>query len=212
MNNLLNKLKLDKLLLSRVQYYKLMLDKIQLDNRKISLIILACLIIIYLDFTFLLKLQLQSIKKVQPKIIRLKKDLDDLTKGLDSMQNLNNEQLEARQKILSKTKRIVSEDQVDSLLQIVSDMANKNNVVVLQMKPSREPQGPKQKKTPEMEKFIPILISLDLSCDYHQLGKFINDLENAQTFIAVQDLKILPQPADYLKQKLSVVLKTYVTK
>ena len=53
---------------------------------------------------------------------------------------------------------------------------------------------------------------MDLSAGYHQLGKFINELENAQVFVIVQELKIEPQPGNYLKQKAALTLKTYVKK
>jgi len=70
------------------------LNKLELDKKKIFLIILACLIIIYIDFAFLIKLQLRSIGTVGEKIIKLKKDMDVLAKDLAIMQQAQKEQQE----------------------------------------------------------------------------------------------------------------------
>lgn len=190
-----------------------MTGKIKLDNKKIFLIIVICLVIVYFDFQFLIKLQLKALKGLRPKIVRLKEDLDTLNKDLVKMQDLKNRQIGANQKVASDVKRIISEGEIASLLQDVSDMANKNEIKILQMKPARESPGLKQAiAVAGIEKFTPLLITLDLFCDYHHLGKFLNDLENAKDFIAVQNIKITSQQTDYLKQKASLVLKAYVRK
>lgn len=199
-------IKLDKSFLPGIR------KKLESDNKMVFLIIPVCLIVIYLDFTFLMKLQLSGIKNLEPKIIKLKKDLDALQKDLFRMQDLKNKQIEKKDKALSVAKKIISEEYIASLLQDMSDLANKNGVSILQMKPAKEPQSPKVKEAPASVKFTSLLITLDLLCDYHHLGNFINDLENLQTFIAVQNIKITSQPTDFLRQKVTLVLRTYVRK
>ncbi|MDI6605882.1 MAG: hypothetical protein QME65_01900, partial [Candidatus Omnitrophota bacterium] len=89
----------------------------------------------------------------------------------------------------------------------------KNNAVeLIQMKPSRQNSPAAKDKVAKTEKFTPILIKLDILCGYHELGHFINDLENNPVFMAVEDLKITPQQKDYFKQKVELALKTYVEK
>lgn len=185
---------------------KLELEK--LNNKKIILLVLVCLIIFYLDFSFLLNKQLKMLKILQPKIMKLKKDLDTFTKDWQNFQALNNKKIQTED-FIPGTKRIIQEQQLFSFLKDVSNMANKNNVQIAQMKPLKES---KQDKTVSAEKFIPILINLDLFCDYHSFGKFINNLENQAIFIAVQNFKITSQSQDYLRQKADLALKTYVTK
>lgn len=180
------------------------LNKLALDNKKIFLIIFVFLIIIYLDFTFLIKKQFESLKTQGTKIAKLKKDLDTLAK----MQDLKNKQRQTNQKLFSKAKKLISEGEVPAILQDVSSIANKNNVNIMQIKPIKESKA----LAPPTGKFSTLLITLDLFCDYHSLGKFINELENAQTFMAVQSMKITTQATDYLKQKVNLVLRTYVSK
>lgn len=177
--------------------------KLESGNKTIFLIILASFMVIYLDFALLMKLQLTGIKTLGPNISKLKKDLAALERDLTSIQDLKNKQIEGKENAPPGAKKIISDEYTASLLQEVSTLANNNEVRIVQMKPAKEPQG---------AKFTPLSITLDLVCDYHRLGKFINDLENAEIFIAVQNIKIAPQPADILKQKVNLVLMTYVKK
>jgi len=191
------------------------LSILKLDNKKIYLLMLASLVIIYLDFAFLTNLQLKAIKNLTPKITKLKADIDAISKNMGGMENLKNSQIQARQKLLAKTKKIIPEEEIAWILQYVSELANKNNVKIEQMKPVKEPQA-KQEKAPKAvpieSKLSPLLIILDISCDYHDLGSFINSLENAQAFFAVQNARIASEQDNYLKQKVNLTLRTYVKK
>ena len=175
--------------------------ELELDKKKVILIILVCIIIICVDYALLIKLQLRGIGDIGTKIIKLKNDIDTLNKDLVMMQ-----QTQKNQKVVTKTKKIISEGQLPSFFQTLSNIANKNNIKIMEIKPSKEEKGV------SAGGFISMSIALDLSCSYHHLGKFINDLENFEIFMAVENLRILPQGDDYFKQAADVVLKIYVKK
>lgn len=185
-------------------------EKIRQDNKLSLFFIAACLISIIFSFVFILRWQLENIRKLNPKIAQLKKDLNDFHKNLSQMQEMNSKQMTLGQ--LFKTKRLISEAELSGVLVEISNMANKNEVKIAQIKPSKDEQAEKQQKDPAIAKFTPFLINLDLFCGYHQLGKLINDLENAEVFLAVQSIDIMPQQIDYLVQKVSLVLRTYAKK
>ncbi len=187
------------------------LNELKLDNKKIFLIVLACLLILYIDFTFIIKLQLQGIRTLTPKVIKMKKDIDNLAKDLSSMQDLERKAGRDKAQIESlRPKEIISEDKILLLLQEISDLANKNKVKIMQI------NTPRDKKAPEEiiagERLSPIIITLDLTCGYHSLGTFINALENARQFIDVQDMKIIRDPRNYLLLNANLILKTYAKK
>ncbi|HTZ11194.1 MAG TPA: type 4a pilus biogenesis protein PilO [Candidatus Margulisiibacteriota bacterium] len=185
-------------------------EKVELDNKKIAAIVIVCLALIYVDFAFLMKMQLAALKNIGPKITKLKTDLTALNKDLNSMEYSESQQVENRQKLLAHTKKIIPQEQITSLMQEISEIANKDRVDIIQMKPSMELPGKEDKSGAQKQKFTPLLLMLDLTCDYHHLGSFINDLENAQVFISVTDLKITSEETNYLKQNVNLVLKTYV--
>jgi Tfp pilus assembly protein PilO len=154
---------------------------------------------------------LRGIRKTAPQVVKLKKDLRELTNDLGNMEALKRNAAEAQENILSKTKKIISEEQLTSLLNDLSELANKNNVQILEMRPTKE-SGSKLEKPSQTAKFSPLLVKLELVSDYHNLGKFINTLENNPTFIAVQDMNIISRDSDFLKQKVVLILRTYVRK
>lgn len=187
------------------------LETLELDNKKIILVILFSVLVLYLDINFVFKNQLGALKKIEPAIVGLKKNLENLKSDLVKMQELKKKQIGPPEKAV-KAKKIIPSEQLASLLQNLSDIANKNNVKIEQIKPAKDTQISKQDKLPGMDKFQPVLITLDLESDYHNLGKFINDIENGKIFISVQSAKITTQQADFFKQKVNLVLSTYVKK
>jgi len=183
-------------------------DKLGFDNKQMLLVVPLCLaIVIYADIISVTRLQLGVLKKITPKIIKLKKDLGSLDKGLLIMQDLKDKQKET----LAKSKKIIPEDQIDYILQDLSIIAKNDSVKIIQMKPYREPKG-KPEKGAAVPKFTPLSINVDLICDYHHLGKFINDLEMAEILFAVEAAKIMRQQDNYFQQKVNLILKTYVKK
>ncbi|MBU3959115.1 MAG: type 4a pilus biogenesis protein PilO [Candidatus Omnitrophica bacterium] len=180
-------------------------DKLKLDNKKILLPILVCLVIICIDFSSVIKLQFRGIRSSSAKIIKLKQDLGILNKDLLSMQ-----QNDGKQVVVKETKKIISRDQVSSLLQDISDMANKHEIKLMQITPSQEAKI--KEKNGSQAKLLPVIITLNLSSDYHSLGRFINDMENAEVFLAVQEMKITRLGQDSLSQNVNLLLRTYVSK
>jgi Tfp pilus assembly protein PilO len=184
------------------------LDNIQLDKQKQVLIIIFCVLIVYADLNYILKAQIAGLKKLDPKISRLEKDLKNLNRELENMRVAKGKPaLEAR-KAASRSSKIITESQISGLLQDISNEANKFDIRIIQIRPSRETG----KSAIAGDKFTPTLINLDLICDYHNLGKFINSLENSPVFMGVAELKISARMPDYLKQKVTLVIRTYVSK
>jgi len=193
------------------------LANLQLDNKKIILIIVVFCAVVYIDYSFLLKPQIAGSSSMTPKIAKLKQDLDSLSRDLARMRESKSKQAETAKK-LKQIKKVISEAQISALLNDISRLANKNEVKINQIRPSKETQvQPAQPgKVTEPVKFTPFFIKLDLVADYHRLGRFIGDLENAPVFISVQDFKISSQLAqgtgqvDYGKQNVDITLVTYV--
>lgn len=186
------------------------IKNIEWDNKKIILVMVIFLAFVYLDYSLVIKTQFQNIKSIGPKITKLQKDIDVLNKDWQRMQEVKEKQPD--KKLVLRTKKIISEDQIATLLQSISDIANKNEIKINQIKPVKETQAKQDKLAKETAKLSVFLINLDLLCDYHHLGAFINDLENMQAFITVQDIKITDSEGDLFKQKALVILKTYANK
>ncbi|MBI4982998.1 MAG: type 4a pilus biogenesis protein PilO [Candidatus Omnitrophica bacterium] len=197
-----------KKLLDKIINFKIPQD-FEFDNKKKILAVILCIIVLYLDFGVIMKAQLGGLKKIAPKIKKVKLDLSTLNKDLLRMQNIKNADPAAARKEAQKVMRLIPEGQISFLLQGISENANKNFVAITRIKPAKELPA---KGVVVPQNLTAYLISVDLSGDYHNLGKFINVLENGEVFLTVQNLRIQPDRQDLLKQKINLVLKTYVTK
>lgn len=183
-----------------------LLEKMNLDNKKVILILLFGAVIFYLDYSFLMTAQINSANSLRPKITKLSKDIEALNKDLANISSLRNSQA----KPVAGVKQLISEEQLSALMEEISNLANKNKVRIMQIKPAKELKS--KEETVLNLKLDPQYIQLDISAGYHNLGSFINDLENLDKFIAVQDLKIVRGVTDYLHENVSLLLKTYVKK
>jgi len=177
----------------------------QLDRKKIIGILFVALVLIYLDIAFLMSLQLKSISKAGKDSKKLKSDIAQFKREFAQQQHAKASS--------PMTKEIISEAEIPLLLQDITDMANRNNVKILQLNPAREVVvGRGKKGATAVSALKPNLIALDLICDYHDLGAFINDIENAIKFMAVEELKISQDSGSMFQQSVMLVIKTYVKK
>lgn len=181
------------------------LAQIQLDKKKIILILAISAIIAVVDIAFVIKLQIKGLSSVSAKAAKLDHDLKDLSKDLALMQ-----QAQKRPVVAKKVKKIISEADIPSLLQDIDTIAKNNKVKILQITPGSADVSKDNKSA--IGNFIPVFVSLELNCGYHNLGAFINEMENHEKFIAVEALKITPITGNYQQERADLVLKTYVKK
>ncbi len=196
--------------------------KIPLDNKTIGLLILVAIIVVYVDWSFILQTQFRETGGLNTKIKSKKTDLERLRKDLADMDDLKRKAESASAGSSFKAKEIVSAQDLPLLLKEIADLANKNQVKLMQIKPAWEFKDTKPANTSKDAKssnnlskdhgLIMGLISLDIFCDYHHLGGFINDLENYRTFLAVEEIKITSSANNFLKQDVKLILKTNVKK
>lgn len=184
------------------------LKEVMQDKQKAFLAVLILIFFIYGDFSFLMKGQLSAIKKIGPKSLKLTADISSLEKDLANIKQMQNKQ-EQMQEQSKKAKEIATEGQVPALLEDISRMANQNNVKIMQIKPIREPKAKQAPK--EFSSYSGLNITLDLSCGYHNLGKFVSDIENSKIFMSLLKLSVA-QSADHSNHNVNMIIYTYVKK
>ena len=183
------------------------------DKNKLIACLISCALVIGLDVAFVINGQINAIKQSGRKTVQLKKDLDTLNKDLRQMR-----QDEAKKKTV-RVKKIITERDLPSLLQYVSSVAAENSLKVMQLDSQKEGMKTggrvsKGKKAAGQQEsgVMTVVIRLDLGSDYHTIGRFINQLECSDQVLYVDEVKIARDPADVLKQRVNLVLKTHVKK
>jgi Tfp pilus assembly protein PilO len=189
-----------------------LLNNILQDKKKLLLAGVLVFILFYFDLTVILKMQIGSVRTMGSKITKLKNDLTTFENDLKRMQEVKSKNTHSSGNEAKKIKKVISEDQVPALLEKISNLANQNNVLVAQIKPSRDTSKVKQDKNALSEKLGAFLIDMNISASYHNLGRFVSGLENDEVLMGLQSIKINAKQQDYLRQNINLLIRAYVKK
>lgn len=179
------------------------IQRIKLDKQKIIFIVVVTLLLAYLDFSFVVSLQSGSLKQLNVKISKTKRDIDTTNRELIRMQQLEG----SPEKGKAVIKQFITEEEIPLLLSEISNIANKDKIRITQIEPLKNPD--RIHDLGAAANLLPIAIDLEITGEYHQLGAFLSDLENSTNFIAVNQISIISQRDDYNIQRISLRLITY---
>lgn len=191
------------------------------DKKKLAFAGIAMAVFLYVDLAFIAGAQTGALKALNKKISQIRADISDLTKDIEYVRQKKDPSASQ-----AGAKKLVQEKDIPALLQHISGLANSNGLRVMQIDSIKETQKTQKsaKKTPktkagaktvsvEPKPSLPaIKIKMEVIGTYHKLGYFINDLENSDKFCFIDELMIGRDPADQLKQRINLVIKTYVKK
>lgn len=189
----------------KLESLKIKLQGLNLDNKRIAVILLFSFIIAYADYALIINLQAKSASAKKARIESLKRDIAVIKQGLADMQRTVVKKQEA-----PKVKEVLAEDELTFLLQDISDIANAQDVKIIQIKPSKDIKAKEAAALPP--DFSSVSIILDLTCNYNALNNFIAALENYRVLLSVQGMKISANTSDYLRENVALVLGVYVKK
>jgi len=180
------------------------------DKQKSGVVLGGIALLIALDFLLVMQLQIRGLKVLDPKVMKVKNDIMRLTADMTRFQAEKTQKATQRTELRSQTKEVVPEEQIVGLLQLISGLAKENSIQILQVDP-RADTLMKGKANQGMQRYGSFLIGLEMIGDYHRFGKFLSSIEQLPVFLSVNSLTISAQGQDVVRQKISLVLKTYVT-
>ena len=182
------------------------LENLKNNKQRLILVALFGLLIAYADIAVILKGELAWVGSTNSKVTKLEKEIIAVHKDLVNLESRKAQ----KAKTLSQAKTIITEDQRQVAFEYIYDTANKYEVKIVQLKPSMDMKA--KGETMDRIKLVPVLLNLDLVCGYHNLGAFMNALENGKYFFAVTQMRITRNSSDSFRHNVSAVLKKYVKK
>lgn len=173
----------------------------------VLMMLLAALVVVVF-ITFLL---MPQIWRVTETIGRTASMASDIAAAEESIARLGafRKNIEAyKTKVDFYEKRLPGEQEIPSLLENLSAMAKNANIKIIGIMPA--PVTPKEgaAKRDRIYKEIPIVITA--KSGYHELGIFLNNLENADRFMKVVDIDIKANRAMPVKHDVELIVCTYV--
>ena len=144
--------------------------------------------ILIVDIFLIMGPQLASLNKINPKIKTLS---DDIKSARENIQKLDgytkeNERLKINYQAISS--KIKNKEEVPTILERISRLANKNGVKIDQIAP--EPQNQKEMLKEKEKIYYSLPIVIEAKSDYHSFGRFLNQIENDDLFLIINNLTI----------------------
>jgi len=175
------------------------LKKIKIPIFQIVLggVIIGCLILIIP--------QIMALAKVSGELNEKKRILIEIDGGIKNFSGLEKE-LASLEKVYNDfLGKIPLQREFPVFLEIISKKAKKSNVKIIAIEPQKAIDDPALF-------FIKIPIYIDANCSYHELGRFINELEFGGKFIKIDNIKINADDADPLKQQVFLSVHAFCKK
>ncbi|MDP2911790.1 MAG: type 4a pilus biogenesis protein PilO [Candidatus Omnitrophota bacterium] len=164
---------------------------------------------VMLYYNFLLKPQFAGFnaKNKEYRVVRDRVKNEEIMMANEASLNRQHESFQKQADYLQK--RLPGQDQISSLLEDFSSVAESSGVKILRIKPLEEPVPlNKAKQVNNAYTEFPILI--EARAGYHQLGVFVNKLEAMDRFIKITDIDIVGMEKDPRRHDIKLRVMTYV--
>jgi len=127
------------------------------------------------------------------------KSIDRLSKKLEGL----------REELNGYSRGLPDQKEITEFLEDLSAIAKTSDVKILSITPSGLEAAEKGKSEKVYYREMPIMITA--KSGYHQLGRFVSNLEKGERFVTIEDLEIRYNKATPRKHTVEMGLKTYVS-
>ena len=186
--------------------------KLNIDLSKVKseylLAICAILIvaILFLSYNNIFKPLLGKIKQASKQIEQTERDIQRAKVSPDSLKSLGAEIEKLKAPIDYYQRKLTSKVDVPQILKELNQIAEPLRIKIVSVNPLVKEKIP----LPGGEEFIfQVPIRISLKCGYHQLGIFINKIENSTRFMKIADLKINAVSRDIWAHDVELVITSY---
>jgi len=164
--------------------------------------------LLFANYKLFLKPTIDSLGKTWPEVSNLAARLSLAKNNIAAIGQRKLQIEDLRGKLASFNKKFSSKQEISSLLKELSNLAKNSDLKIISIKPHSAVSSTQTDLSAGMYQKFPI--SINALCGYHQLGKFLTRLENADTFMRVADIRITANPQDSTEHMVFILVNTYV--
>jgi len=179
-----------------------------LTSNKKKLILLIGVIVVLVTvvyFNFILVPQVTWVIKSVMNMGKANSELSSARADITKIGKLKDGMVLLEEKVDKYEKMLPAEQEIPSLLENLSVMARNSGIKIVGIVPIERKDEKVDKN--RIYKEIPILISA--KSGYHELGRFLSNLENADRFMKVADIDIKSNAASPKKHDVELMVLTY---
>jgi Tfp pilus assembly protein PilO len=178
-------------------------------TQTLMLTVLVTLIAAALYLYFVFVPQVVRVFKLTASAGKMRSELKTARVVIKDFERLKSELKEQSLKVESYEKKLPAEQEIPALLENLSNMAKGSDIKIIGIVPAISYfKDDKPAKESQIYREIPILITA--KSGYHELGRFLNSLENADRFMKVVDMNISANKMSPNKHDVELMVCTYV--
>lgn len=185
------------------------ISSIDLKDRKTQIVILAgllAILVVAVYVSFILVPQIERVFEAGGQVSKIDADLKEARCNIANIPEYRKSLATYEAKVDRYEKMLPAQQEIPALLESLSGMARNSNVKIVGIVPVVGKEG-KVKKGRIYEE-IPILINA--KSGYHELGKFLSNMECADRFMKVSDIQIKSSGQSPRKHDVEILVLTYI--
>jgi len=181
----------------------------RLNEKNPYYVIGGCLLVLFLiDFFLVMQFQFKTLGNLNEKITAQHTNISKTQQDIQRFAAYQNE----LKRLQTKYERIESQvrfkDQLPLILENISRIANENGLHTDQMMPNTALTEPLSKNNDG--EYFTIPIQVEGTSEYHDFGRFLNQLENEEIFMRVPEFVIRAARDDQSRHEIELTLEAIV--
>ena len=186
----------------------LIADRINEKNR--YYILAAVLFGVFLmDYFLVMMPQVRTFIALNPKIQALSKDIKQAQDDIAHKPQYEAQAALLREKMQAVGSSILRKDEIPRILDNIALIAGKNKIKITQIMPLKEAQ--EVVLVTDNTKYYALPISVNARGSYHDLGRFINRVEQDAIFMTVSELDIAATGEDPIRHAATMKIRAFIS-
>ena len=163
-------------------------------------------IILLLAFFNIFKPLLGKSKDADLQIVQKQNTIERAKVGPEAAKTLEKELIQIRSELALYQDKLQDAVGVPKILRELNQIAERQKIKFVSVTPSSER---KMSLPGDKEYLLQIPIRINLQCGYHELGIFINQIENFSRLMKITDIKITANPQDIWSHHVELAISSY---
>ena len=164
--------------------------------------------IFLMDYFFILKPQMGILNAVNPKLTILQQEIKDVKENIPKAAGYQNEINRLKEQFQKSGYQILFKEEVSVILEGISLLANQNKIKIEQMMPVKGGEELLLKNNEGKYISFPIFVAVQGS--YHDIGRFVNKLEEDAIFKSISAFSITANPKDTAHHSVKMTIKAII--
>lgn len=171
----------------------------------LSILVIAIILVAY--FYFFLKPEIGALRKVLPKVGALNKNIKEVDKLIGNIDSFKTKIADLKEKVGQYETRLPTKKEISSILNHLSALASQEHIKITGIKELETIKGEMQEGE---QAYSGVPIEIDMKSGYHQLGKFISEIENSDRLMKIDDLEIKSTSENLTEHNVKLIVSSFV--